>query len=69
MPKSADDPAARVRQIAGQLHDLEERLRTASVDGRAGEPAGARGRAGGRGRAPARAGEPHVRRRERRRLP
>ena len=27
MPKSADDPAGQVRQIAGQLHDLEERLR------------------------------------------
>jgi hypothetical protein len=30
MPKSADDPAGQVRHIAGQLHDLEERLRTAS---------------------------------------
>jgi hypothetical protein len=30
MPKSGDDPAARVRDIAGQLHDLEERLQTAS---------------------------------------
>jgi hypothetical protein len=30
MPKSGDDAAARVRAIAGQLHDLEERFQTAS---------------------------------------
>jgi hypothetical protein len=30
MPKSGDDAAARVRAIAGQLHDLEERLHSAS---------------------------------------